>query len=420
MKRSIGISACSTGARPALAFLTLCVSAFWIAPANAQWLDSLPAHAQAQILWSTDLEDGTVDAWTQPEFRYAGGGIFNTGPPDEAYVSVESTIAHSGAYAVLSVIHNAYRARAKRAVRLMRWTDRAWDDDGVPFPASAYYSTWMYFPENYDPAKAPPWDPGDGGWWNVFQFKSDDSDGTSQPLWTLNVENIDGKMSFYLYTKYNTPASHAQSNPKPIPVGKWVHVEAFYKQSTGNQGEVAFWQDGTRILHVTGVRTKLADDAVWGLGNYTDHIDGGATPGTAELWFDDVAVSQQRLSQYLSTPPQPPPPSGNAIVTVSAADRSAAESLLNKGRIRVSRYVDRSGELTVRLNVSGTASPGLDYRALPSSVRFEDGQKQIMLDVIPIDDTRAERAETVRVTLEPGEFRFGRSTSATVRIRDDD
>ena len=37
------------------------------------------------------------------------------------------------------------------------------------------------------------------------------------------------------------------------------------------------WQDGQLILRAPSVRTLLVpgEATVWGIGNYTDHIDGG-------------------------------------------------------------------------------------------------------------------------------------------------
>lgn len=71
----------------------------------------------------------------------------------------------------------------------MRWTDKAWDQDGDYFPNEAYYSVFFYFPEGYNPKKSMDNDPlGDGGWWNLFQFKSENSAG-SHPIASLDLYN---------------------------------------------------------------------------------------------------------------------------------------------------------------------------------------------------------------------------------------
>jgi hypothetical protein len=151
----------------------------------------------------------------------------------------------------------------------------------------------MYFPATYNPNKYAPWDPGDGGWWNVFQFKSNDSSGESQPMWMLNVGHEDSAnhMFFYLYSNYNAPFSFVQNEPIPIPVRTWVHIECRYRQSSTTDGVILVWQNGSLILDITNVRTILTEPAVWGLGNYTDHIAGGGEEGTATIYFDDAIVS---------------------------------------------------------------------------------------------------------------------------------
>lgn len=266
----------------------------------AQWVETLPTRVQDRILWSADHEEGSLFDW-----HYAsgdgGGGVFNTGGSDVS-AGAASSVAHSGRFSARAQITNAHRAQnGSRAVRLMRWTDKAWFDGGDYFPRKAFYSTWMYFPRTFNPNKYPPWDPGDGGWWNVFQFKSEGKRGESKPMWGLNVYHDDERreMSFYLHSQRNRPASYEQRRPVPIPVGEWVHVEALYKAShKKRKGRIAIWQDGRRILNARRVRTVLRGGSrrpVWGVGNYTDHISGGARVGEATIFFDDAVVSRARI-----------------------------------------------------------------------------------------------------------------------------
>ena len=268
--------------------------------AQPLWVDTLPDELQASILWLGDHEEGTLDDWDYGGDPDAGGCICNTGGED-ALARALSPLAHSGLYSARASIRGAVRAEnGNRAVRLMRWTDRHWADGGDYFPDTAYYSAWFAFPTAYNPNKYEPWDPGDGGWWNVFQFKSDDANCDSQPLWTLNIEHDDtaGTMSFYLYSKYNPPNSFPQLEPREIPVREWVHVEALYVNSV-DDGQISIWQNGELILDIDSVQTSLGEcdgNPIWGIGNYTDHIAGGEEEGTATILFDDAAVSTERLS----------------------------------------------------------------------------------------------------------------------------
>ncbi len=269
------------------------------------WTWTLPVAAQDSILWTADHEEGSLYDWHLLAHGNAGGGIFNTGG-SEVFAVASSTRAHSGLWSAKATITGAVQAmNGPRAVRLMRWTDRAWTDGGGYFPDSAYYSTWVFLPEDYNPNKYAPWDPGDGGWWNIFQFKCDDAQGVSQPMWVLNVQRDDatGHLSTYLYSNLAPPFSHGQQGtPRPLPVGQWVHIEALYVGATDATGRIAIWQDGTPILDVDGVQTLLpgsAEKPVWGIGNYTDHIAGGAQLGAATLYFDDAVVSTLPMHPYL-------------------------------------------------------------------------------------------------------------------------
>lgn len=273
--------------------------------ATESWIESLPTDLQASILWQADHEEGNLTDWEPIGTKEPGGGVLNT--REDAVTAVATTVqAHSGRYSAQATITGALRGwRGSRAVRLMRWTNRPWDKGGHEFPRQAYYSTWMYFPRRYNSNKYPPWDPGDGGWWNVFQFKANDDDDVSQPVWALNVGHDDDAraMEFYLYSSLNRPASIDQDEPIPLPIGRWFHVEAFYRVSAGSGGEIIVWQDGHQILHGKDVRTavsKANENAVWGIGNYTDHIAGEPKEGRSTIFFDDAIVSARRISKSFS------------------------------------------------------------------------------------------------------------------------
>ncbi len=275
-------------------------------PDTLSWIGTLPPDARTQVLWSADYEQGNLSEWRRAGADMAGSGIFNTGGPD-AVAQATDRASHAGRWGLETTIQNAYQARnGKRAVRLMIWTDRPWNQGGQYLPNKAYYSTWVYFPAVYDPAKQPPWDPGDGGWWNVLQFKSEDSTGDSRPVWTLNVARHDAhSMYFYLYSGCNRPAVYEQPVPRLFGPRQWVHVEALFESAVGPHGRIAIYQDGVKIIDARSVITSLGgrsgDDThpIWGIGNYTDHIVGDpAGPGRATVYFDDSAVSTVPLSPY--------------------------------------------------------------------------------------------------------------------------
>ena len=273
-------------------------------PADATtWRQLLPPEIESAILWCADHEEGTLFDWEfdkNPDNN--GGGVFNTGTGDEAFARINKTDPFSGSYCAEATIFNAFQSRmGKKGVRLMRWTDKPWNQNGEFFPDTAYYATWMRLDQTYSAHNAAS---SDGGWWNVFQFKSKDESGKSQPVWVLNIGNQapGGQMNFYLYSKQNPPNSFSQSAPRPIPVGRWFHVEALYQKSSNGRrdGSISVWQDGQLILAANNVTTVLAEDVVWGIGNYTDHVTGGKKNGSATIYFDDATVATQPTHPYVN------------------------------------------------------------------------------------------------------------------------
>ncbi|MEM7371027.1 MAG: T9SS type A sorting domain-containing protein [Bacteroidota bacterium] len=280
---------------------------YWnIFPLPAQWIQTLPPHIQSEIIWSADHEEGSLADWTYPDFQYAGGGIFNTGG-SEVEVLAGGMLTHSGMYAAKATITQAFQAQnGSRAIRLMRWTDRPWDDGGDFIPSGMYYSCWYYLPHSYNPNKYDPWDPGDGGWWNIFQFKSHDAQDVSQPIWTLNVWHDDATedMYLYLYSKENPPHSYDPVSWTILPSQQWVHLEAWYQfnDSAQQNGALKFWQDGMLLFDIDSITTVLEGGyAVWGIGNYTDHIVGDTSDGTATIWMDDAVISAVPIHPHLMT-----------------------------------------------------------------------------------------------------------------------
>jgi len=270
----------------------------------------LPRRARRQILWSCDFESATLSAWEDrgTDDPNAGGGIFVTDAARTGY-GITRRRVHTGRAAAFAEVRAALSPGENKAVRFMRWTDKAWDRGGDYFPRTAYYSVFMFFPYVYDPGKPADNDPlNDGGWWNVFQFKSDNNAG-SQPVVVLDVYHKGGRMFFGLVIKDypdDDSAGHSQeyvtaSNPSPIPAGRWVHVEMRYDKDAHYGGRVVLWQDGRKLVDRNGVRTVLppAETAAWGIGNYTDYITGGNEPGRAIVYFDDAVISTGRISRYL-------------------------------------------------------------------------------------------------------------------------
>ncbi|MFM1770158.1 MAG: hypothetical protein RJA22_2687 [Verrucomicrobiota bacterium] len=108
-------------------------------------------------------------------------------------------------------------------------------------------------------------------------------------------------------------------------------------------------------------------------------------------------------------------------VTLSVTDAEAAEAGLNPGQFRVTRTGCLSAPLTVIYTVEGTATGGTDYTSLPGSVTLPAGAASATVTVTPADDSEAEPAETVLVTLLVGTGYVVESTQqGTVTLADND
>ena len=125
-------------------------------------------------------------------------------------------------------------------------------------------------------------------------------------------------------------------------------------------------------------------------------------------------------------------PDGTPIVRISASDSQGYEDATAPSRL-ASFTVQRTGGLTdaitVAYTISGSATNGVDYAALPGSVVIPAGADRVSIVVNPIDDLVEETIESVSLILqtppldvEPPAYALGASTtmqnSAGVSIRD--
>ena len=155
----------------------------------------------------------------------------------------------------------------------------------------------------------------------------------------------------------------------------------------------------------------------------------GANVVAVEVHQVNITSSDLSFDLELSTGEAPMPP----IVSVEATDSDAAESgvlaAIFPGRFTFRRHPADSNVLTVPFLLSGTAENGVDYRYVSNHVRFNPGQAEARVDIIPLNDALVESTETVVVTLQnpvcativpppPGCYLVGPSNRAEVFIRD--
>lgn len=105
------------------------------------------------------------------------------------------------------------------------------------------------------------------------------------------------------------------------------------------------------------------------------------------------------------------------LVTVTAFDAAASEAGGDLGTFRFARTGSTAAGLTVTFNVSGTATAGTDYQALPATVTIPAGASTVDVFVIALPDGTTEGSESVTVTVTDGAaYDVGGAASATVNI----
>jgi hypothetical protein len=108
-------------------------------------------------------------------------------------------------------------------------------------------------------------------------------------------------------------------------------------------------------------------------------------------------------------------------VTIAATDRTATEAGSTTGTFTVSRTGSTAAPLTVFYAVSGMATAGSDYVALPGRVTIPVGTVSAAIVVTPINDTLMEGSEGVVLTLNAhATYTVGWPSTATVTIFSDE
>jgi hypothetical protein len=143
---------------------------------------------------------------------------------------------------------------------------------------------------------------------------------------------------------------------------------------------------------------------------------------------DGVAVQQvdyTKLSLQLDADAQvrylvAPPPADPPEVWLFASDEAASEgNPADRAAITVGRTGSTAATLVLSLGVSGTATPGTDYPALPATVTLAVGKTAVSIPIQATVDSVAEADETISVSLTvPNGYQAGANTSAVVTLHD--
>ncbi len=228
----------------------------------------------SQLIWKADFEKGNLS-----EFN-GHGGFIRQGSSGMYYFI---TNAYRGNYAIaLSIDTTAPTDTGKQAAFLFVWDQNLLRGD-------YFYSAWYYIPSNIITES----------WWNIWQWKSTDTGNSdfSKPIFSLDLSTSTNPKHLTLFYRPDSDDMTIKKyffSPKPFPTDRWVHIEAYYRRSTTNGGEVIIWQDEEEIFHITGFPTVLVDDTLyWSVNHYTDSIE----PNPSAIYLDDLAISKTRIGK---------------------------------------------------------------------------------------------------------------------------
>lgn len=237
------------------------------------------------LLWKATMETGNLSQWILG-LHPSTVAESDSGRCLRPTKGVTKDRAHSGVYSMKMTIDSSVISGCRQFRRYEPILGRP-----------LYYSAWYYFPKKTTVL----------GFWNIFQFKSyieqDDGDAERGLFWKLNVLNNpkDGAMVLLLGWKgpvEGPRASDGMTNTiypqtlKTLPVGKWVHIEVYLKQSENFDGQIVVWQDGVELYNMQNVRTKYPGGVqTWSINNYGNKL----LPNPATLLIDDVVISSTRV-----------------------------------------------------------------------------------------------------------------------------
>ena len=143
-------------------------------------------------------------------------------------------------------------------------------------------------------------------------------------------------------------------------------------------------------------------------------------PSDTPTWFQtdpSYAIANAEATVWIEDDDPPNLPT----VAVQAAGDVASETYNDRGMFMFTRNnAPKTNALTIHFTVSGSASNGVDYVALPNQVTIPPNESFVLLPVEAINDLFVEGDEYVSVTVSPDPAYNGAGASATVTIQDDD
>lgn len=183
---------------------------------------------------------------------------------------------------------------------------------------------------------------------------------------------------------------------------------------TLGQGETTLVAGSGSQTHTTG---RWGDYSMMTV----DPVDDCTFWYTQEYYAATSEAGWQTRVGAFSLPTCSPIQSTGTHVTVTSTVATATEAGPTNGQFTVTRSGDTTAPLTVLYTVTGSATPGDDYVALPGTVTIPAGAASASIPVVPIDDPLIEPNESVVLTVTAtADYSVGSPGTALVTIVSDD
>ncbi len=109
------------------------------------------------------------------------------------------------------------------------------------------------------------------------------------------------------------------------------------------------------------------------------------------------------------------------IVSIVAMEAGAVEEGQNIGEFMITLSAPASKDITVKFKFTGNARKGKDYQSFPAKLVIPEGNVSGGIEVLPVDDTKLEKTETVILNLKSGKgYKVGPTKKAIIQIFDND
>jgi hypothetical protein len=206
--------------------------------------------------WSSGFENRFCD-YTEPAgFCYTDA----TSAKD-----IVTSPVHSGRYAAaFTVQSDADGGSQTRCVRQGQ------------LPTTAYYGAWYYIPEPATPTAN----------WNLFHFRSGEDLSATRGVLDVSLIAEDQDVHLAVFGMGHDRIGRAMHSAS-VPFGSWFHVQVYLKRGDDMTGEVALYQDGRQVFHVTDLPNDASPLSQWYVGNLANDL----VPSASTVYVDDVTLS---------------------------------------------------------------------------------------------------------------------------------